>query len=157
VVWQLDPERPMFAVGPMSQSWDWQIARPRFSALLSGVFSLFALLLAAIGLYSVLSFSVSQRGLEIGVRLAFGAERRGLRNMVVGQGMRLVAIGLAVGCLAALGLSRLLESLLFSVGAQDLTTYLATGLVMLASAYVASYLPALRASSVDPAVVLREQ
>ncbi|MEM7588394.1 MAG: ABC transporter permease, partial [Acidobacteriota bacterium] len=63
VVWQLDPERPMFAVGPMSQSWDWQIARPRFSALLSGVFSLFALLLAAIGLYSVLSFSVSHGGL----------------------------------------------------------------------------------------------
>ncbi len=156
-IWKIDPERPLFAVAPLSQASEQQIARPRFSALLTGVFSLFALLLAAVGLYSVLAFSVSQRSLELGVRLAFGAEGKGLKTLIVNQGMRLVVIGLSLGLVASLAVSRLLDSLLFGVGAQDPTTYIVVPVVLITAAYLASYLPAHRASRVDPMVVLREQ
>ncbi len=157
VVWDLDPDRPMFSVGSLTRGMDRELARPRFSAVLTATFSAFALLLAAVGLYSVMAFSVSRRGRELGIRLALGARRRKIHNMVVGQGMTLVALGLAAGLVAALLVSRLLESLLYAVGSRDLATFVAVPLVLSAAAYLATYLPAVRASRVDPAIVLREQ
>ncbi len=128
----------------------------RFSMVLLTLFSGLAALLAAIGLYGVMAYTVTQRTRELGVRLALGASARDLLGLVVGQGMRLVVLGVGIGLLAALGLSRLLTTMLFGVRGTDILTYTGITVLLLAVTAFATWLPARRATRVDPAVVLRE-
>lgn len=130
-------------------------ARQDFNMLLLTVFGCAALLLAAIGVYGLMSYSVEQRTQEIGIRLALGAESSQVRNMVLLQGMSLAVVGVVVGTASAFGLSRLIESLLFGVTARDPMVFAAVPAVLTAVALVAVWLPALRATRVDPMTALR--
>jgi len=125
--------------------------------LLLAAFSLLALLLASIGMYGVISYSVAQRIQEIGIRTALGAKRRNVYGMVLGQGARLAGLGIAIGLLVALGVTRLMSSFLYGVQSADPSTFAAVSLLLLATALVACYLPARRASRVDPLVALRHE
>jgi ABC-type antimicrobial peptide transport system permease subunit len=125
--------------------------------MLVGLFALIALMLAAAGIFGVMSYSVTQRTQEIGIRLALGAQRRDVLGLVIGQGMRLVALGLGFGFFGVLASSRLLQSLLFGVGATDLLVMLSVGIVLAAVAFAACWFPALRASRVDPVTALRSE
>lgn len=129
----------------------------RFSMVLLALFSALAAALAAIGLYGVMSYTVAQRTRELGVRLALGAEGRDVLRLVMGQGMRLVATGVGIGLLAALLLSRVIRSMLFGVGTTDPLTFAAITLLLGLVTALATWLPARRATRVDPAVVLREE
>jgi len=133
------------------------IAAPRFTAALLGVFAALALALAAVGIYGVVSFVVAQRTAELGIRVALGASAADVLRLVVGQGMRPVLIGLTAGLLAALALGRLLNGFLYNVAETDPGTYAAVTLVLAAVAALACYLPARRASRVDPMVALRAE
>jgi ABC-type antimicrobial peptide transport system permease subunit len=119
--------------------------------------ALLALVLGAVGLYAVLSYGVTQRTQEIGVRMALGAESKAVRRMFVWQGTRVALLGIVLGALAAVALTRNIQSLLFGVGRLDALTFAAMSAVMLAVALVASYIPARRASRVDPLVALRSE
>jgi ABC-type antimicrobial peptide transport system permease subunit len=127
----------------------------RFGMRLLGFFGATALFLASLGLYGVISYSVAHRTREIGIRMALGAERSSVVKLVVGQGFRLAAIGVALGIAVAILTGRLVESQLFQVKAFDPLTILSTAAVLLAAGLLASYLPARRAVRVDPAVTLR--
>jgi predicted permease len=133
------------------------LARPRFNALLLSIFAGTALLLTAIGIYGVMAYSVSQRTSEIGIRIALGAGKSSIFRLVVGQAMALVAISLAVGLIGAFAATRLLNSLLFGVGASDPMTFIAIVLLVSAVAFVAAWLPARRATRVDPIIALRAE
>jgi ABC-type antimicrobial peptide transport system permease subunit len=126
-----------------------------FTVLTLGVVSALALFLGALGLYGVLSFAVAERTREIGVRMALGASAAAVRRMVVGQGARVVAVGIGLGLAAALGATRALSGLLFGVAAVDVTTFLAMASLMLVVGGLAAYVPARRASRVDPCESLR--
>jgi ABC-type antimicrobial peptide transport system permease subunit len=130
-------------------------ARSDFNMLLLTVFGAAALVLAAIGVYALMSYSVEQRTQEIGIRLALGAELSQVRNMVVMQGMTLAAIGVVIGTLSAFALSRLIETLLFGVTARDPAVFVVVPAVLAAVALVAVWLPALRATRIDPIDALR--
>jgi putative ABC transport system permease protein len=131
------------------------VATPRFRTGLVVSFAVVALLLAAIGLYGVVAYSVAERRQEIGVRIALGARRADVLRLVVGQGLGLAAAGVCVGLLGATLLTRTLSSLLFGVGAFDPPTLAAVSLLLLAVAGTASLLPARRASRIDPLIALR--
>jgi ABC-type antimicrobial peptide transport system permease subunit len=133
------------------------LARQRFSMLLLGIFAGLALLLAAIGIYGLMSYSVAQRTREIGIRMALGAQRRDVLLMTVKQGLKLVGCGLAIGLVLAFVLTRVMASLLFGISATDPATFLSICFVLLAVTVAASYVPALRATKVDPLVALRYQ
>jgi ABC-type antimicrobial peptide transport system permease subunit len=134
---------------------DRALAQISFTTLLLAIASGLALVLGAVGLYGVLSYVVSQRVREIAVRIALGAETRAVRRMVVWQGARVALLGVAIGVLVALGVTGVLKSLLFRVEEIDMTTFTAMSAVMLIVAMVASYIPAYRASAVDPVEALR--
>jgi putative ABC transport system permease protein len=133
------------------------VAQRRFSLLLFGVFGAAALLLAAVGLYGVVAYSVAQRTHEIGVRTALGARGGDVTAMVVKQGASLAAIGLVAGLAASLLMTRLLSGLLFGVPTSDPAAYLAVALLLVAVSLIASYLPARRAARVDPMIALRAE
>lgn len=131
------------------------VHQERVLAQLGGFFSLFALSLACLGLCGVLSFSVVQRTREIGVRVALGAQRRDVLSLVVGQGLKLTLLGLALGLIAAIAATRLVASLLYGVTATDPLTLIGGSMLMLMVAAFASWLPARRAAKVDPMAALR--
>jgi ABC-type antimicrobial peptide transport system permease subunit len=133
------------------------LAQKRFTMFLLAIFAGLALLLAAIGIYAVISYAVSQRTREIGIRMALGAPQQTVLRFVVGHGMTLAGIGIALGCAAALALTRTMSSLLFNVRSWDPLTLTVVAAVLAFIALIASYAPARRASRVDPMVALREE
>jgi putative ABC transport system permease protein len=152
---RLDPDQAISGVAPLSDVVSSTLARPRFLTLLVGVFGAAALLLAAIGIYGVVSYSVSRRTREIGVRVALGADRAAVRRLILGEGMSLAAAGLGLGLLVALALARTLRSVLFETRAHDPATILAVaGLLSLVS-LLACAIPAARAARMDPQRALR--
>ena len=155
VVQSLDRSLPAYSMTPLVDVVSGSLAQRRFSMLLIGLFALIALALAAVGLYGVISYAVSQRTQEIGVRLAMGAPRGQLLGMVIGHGLKLAGAGVAIGLLGALALSRWLTSMLFGVTALDPWSYGGTVMLLLVMAALACYVPARRAMSVDPIVALR--
>jgi ABC-type antimicrobial peptide transport system permease subunit len=133
------------------------VSRDRFTMLLLSIFAAIALLLAAIGIYGLMSYSVEQRTQEMGIRLALGAGRPDLMRLILAQGLKLAAVGVAVGLALAYGLTRVLVSLLYGVKASDPFTFAAVGLILTVIALAASYLPARRASGIEPVEALRYQ
>ena len=131
------------------------VAQPRFYALFVGLFATVAVLLAAVGLYGMLAYTVSARRREIGVRMALGAQRGDILSLVLQPGAALVSIGVGLGLLGAAASTRILASLMFGVTTGDLTTFVAVPVVLVAVALLACYLPASRATRVDPMEVLR--
>ena len=154
---QLASGLPVSDVTTMNEVVSRSTSRQRFNMLLMTVFGAAALLLAAIGIYGLMAYSVEQRTQEIGIRLALGAEPGRVRNMVVLQGMRLVVVGIVIGLASASGLTRFIASLLFEVEAWDPSAFIAVPLVLTAVAMVAVMVPARRASRVDPMVALRNE
>jgi ABC-type antimicrobial peptide transport system permease subunit len=156
-VWSIDPEQPVTYVMPMAELASESLAFRRAGMILAGGFGLLALILAAIGIYGVLSYSVSRRTREIGVRIALGATRGEVARLVMREGLVMTAAGTLIGLAAALGLTRFLSSVLFEVSPGDPATYLAVAAVLIAVALLATLLPARRATSVDPLVALRAE
>jgi putative ABC transport system permease protein len=154
-VQRLDPDLAVFNEKTMNELVGGSLAQPRFRAVLLGVFAGIALILAAIGLYGVIAYSVAQRTNELGVRVALGAQKSDVLKLVVGHGAQLAALGIAIGLVLALALMRIISTLLFSVNATDPVTFAAAAIVILAIALAASYIPALKAIKVDPVVALR--
>jgi putative ABC transport system permease protein len=146
---------PVSDVRTMNEVVTLSISRQRFNMLLMAIFGGSALLLAAIGIYGLMAYSVEQRTQEIGIRLALGAETGAVRNMVVAQGMRLVLIGIALGIGSAFGLTRFLAAFLFGVNVRDPMAFTAIPLALILIALLATWLPALRASRLDPIQALR--
>ena len=157
VVRSMDPQLPIYDVGSLAEIVSDSVARPRFSAILLGSFAAGALLLAAVGIYGVISFSVRQRVQEIGIRVAMGAEPGDILKLVVFRGMGLVLIGIGVGLAGALGLTRFLSSQLFGVGSADPLTFGAITLLLSFTAFLACYVPARRATRVDPVEALHAE
>jgi putative ABC transport system permease protein len=151
----IDPDQPVTGIQTIDDLMNTSRAQPRFTMLLLGSFSALALALAAIGLYGVLAYSVAERRLELGIRMALGAERGQIVRMVLRQGMKLALIGIAIGLIAALLLTRLMTSLLYKTGSRDVTTFVFVPLLFLGIALLASYLPARRATHVNPVETLR--
>ncbi len=151
----LDKDLPVFRVATMEQLVADSMAQRRFTLWLLGIFAVTALLLAAVGLYGVLAYSVSQRSHEIGIRMALGAQARDVQKMVVGQGMKLVLLGTGIGLVGAFVLMRLMASLLFGVSAVDPVTYIVIAALLASVALLACWIPARRATKVDPMIALR--
>jgi len=154
---EIDPGLPAFSLMPLATVVSDSVAERRFSMLLLGLFAAVALFLAAVGLYGVVAYSVSQRTQEIGLRMAIGAQRGDVLGMVVGGGMKLALVGVAIGLAGALALSGVVRTMLFGVTQLDALSYVATSLVLLAVAALACYVPARRATRVDPITALRNQ
>jgi putative ABC transport system permease protein len=150
-----DPDVFLSHIDPMQSLIGETLARPRFNMLLLGVFAGTALVLAAIGIYGVIAYTVTQRTREIGIRMALGAQRTDMLNMILRQSLTVVVIGIAIGLVASFGATRLLASLLYGVGANDLLTYGSVVFLLGAAALLASYIPARRAMKVDPMIALR--
>jgi putative ABC transport system permease protein len=152
---ELDPTQPVYNVQTLEQALADSIAPRRFNLLLLGIFAAAALLLAVVGIYGVMGYAVTQRTHEIGVRMALGARRGEVVRMVVQQGMTTAAAGIVIGAVAALGLTRVIASLLYEIAPTDGPTFAVVCTVLAAAALLACCLPALRASKVDPVVALR--
>jgi putative ABC transport system permease protein len=151
----LDKEQPVYNIRTMEQVVSDAASPSRFSMILLGVFAAVALILAAVGIYGVMSYSVSQRTHEIGIRMALGASPRTIHKLVIEQGLKLVLIGEAIGLIAALGVARILAGLLYGVGTADPITFAGVLLLLLGVAMAACYFPARRAVQVDPLRALR--
>jgi putative ABC transport system permease protein len=154
-VLSIDKDQPVSDIMTMEQRVAKSVASSRFVMLLLGSFSVLALGLAAVGIYGVMAYLVTQRTQEIGVRMALGAQKRDVLKLVVGKGMALAVIGTAIGLIASLALTRLMRSLLFEVTPTDWLTFVITSVVLLTVALLACYIPARRATKVDPLTALR--
>jgi putative ABC transport system permease protein len=154
-VWSVDKNVPLASVRTMDEVVAASVLQRKFTMLLLVIFAGMAVLLAAIGLYGVMSYSVSQRKHEIGIRMALGAQRGDVLRLMVGRGMGLAGAGLLLGIVASLGLTRLINRLLFGISATDPWTFIIVSLGLAGVALLANYLPARRAAEVDPMVALR--
>jgi putative ABC transport system permease protein len=154
-IWALDKDMPIANVATMDRLLAESVAQPRFRTLLLGIFATLALALASIGIYGVISYSVTQRTHEIGIRMALGAQARDVSKLVVLEGMALALIGVAIGLAASFALTRLMESLLFEVSTTDQSTFAGVAALLIAVSVLACWIPARRASRVDPMVALR--
>jgi putative ABC transport system permease protein len=157
LIHQKDPGLPLARSATMDEVLATAVQEQRFSTTLMAGFALLALVLATIGVYAVISYSVSQRTREIGIRLALGADGPLVRSLVVRQGMAPVLTGIGLGLLSAAGLSRYLGSLLYGVAPLDPQTFLLIPLLLLGVALCSSLIPAMRATRVDPIMALREE
>jgi putative ABC transport system permease protein len=151
----IDKDQPIFDVHTMQQLVDDSISTRRLTLVLLGIFSALALILAAIGIYGVMAYSVALRTQEIGIRMALGAQQKDVLRLILGQGARIAFFGVTIGLVAAAALARLLSSLLFSVSASDPITFAAVSILLVAIALLACYIPARRALRVDPIIALR--
>jgi ABC-type antimicrobial peptide transport system permease subunit len=156
-VWAVDPEQPVSYIRTMDEIVDDELASRTQVLRLLGAFAALALLLAALGIYGVLSYMVSQRTREIGLRMAIGASRRDVVRGILAYAARLTSAGLAAGIAVAIAGTRLLSTLLFGVSPLDLNTFLAVSALLATVALLASYVPARRAAAVDPAIALRQE
>jgi ABC-type antimicrobial peptide transport system permease subunit len=153
----IDPNLAVYGMRTLDSYVERSLAPTRFAMTLMGAFALVALLLAAIGLYGVLSYMVGQRSHEIGVRMALGAARRSVLEMIVGRGLGLAALGIAVGTIAALGLTRAIADMLYGVSPTDPVTFAAVAGFLFAVVLLACLVPAYRATRVDPLVSMRAE
>jgi ABC-type antimicrobial peptide transport system permease subunit len=151
----VDRDLPVFGERTMTQVAAESVSRRKFAMQLVGLFGVLALLLAGVGIYGVIAYSVTQRTREIGIRVALGASSSAILRWVLREGMILTIAGVGVGLLGALALTRLLRSLLFGVGPTDIVTYGALAILLTVVALIACYVPARRATKVDPLVALR--
>jgi ABC-type antimicrobial peptide transport system permease subunit len=156
-VWAVDPDQPVSRTRSMEEVFDAELANRNTQLTLVGAFAVAALVLAAVGLYGVLSYGVVQRTSEIGLRIALGAQRSAVVRSVVRGGLVLAALGLVIGTLGALAVTRLLEAFLFSVSSTDPITFAAAAVLLLVVTGAAAYVPARRAASVDPMTALRDE
>ena len=157
VVGSMDSSLPIVRLRTMDDVFGASVSRPRLLAQLLGTFAGLALLLAAVGTYGILAYTVTERRKEIGIHMALGATRSNVLNKILGQGLRLTGAGLVVGLAAAFGLTRLLQTQLFNVEPTDPGTIVSVSLFIALVALTACYIPAARATRVDPMVVLRDE
>jgi putative ABC transport system permease protein len=157
IVNSLDPNQPLFEVQTMEQVKSRSLAPQRLYMMLVGLFATLALILAAAGVYGLMAYSVEQRTLEIGLRMALGAQRSNVLRLMLGQSTRLVLVGIALGSVAALLVTRRLTTLLYEVRPNDPWTYVTAAAILATAALAASYVPTLRAIRIDPAVALRNE
>ena len=156
-VHSVDPDIALAEPQTLDQVRDDVLANDRFTVLLFASFAVVALLLAAVGIYGVMAFSVAQRSHEIALRMALGATRNRVVSLVVREGVILACIGLGTGLIGAYFIGRAMRTMLYGVGAMDLSAFSAVGFILLAAAVVACYLPARRAASTEPIQVLRTE
>lgn len=154
---EIDPKLPLFNVQPLRDIVDQSIAQPRLNTTLLGIFATMALLLAAIGIYGVVSFSVAQRTQEIGVRMALGARQSDVFRLVLREGAALAAVGVVVGLIVAVAATSVIQSWLFGIERSDPATLAGTAAILIGIALAASWLPALRATRVDPLIAMRAE
>jgi predicted permease len=153
----VDPDLPLGKLTTLTTLVDEAMTQPRFSMLLLGAFGALAVALASIGMYGVISYSVAQRTREIGIRMALGARRNDVFRMILAQGARLAGLGIAIGLLCSLAVTRTLARFLYGVQPTDPLTFLSVSLLLVAVALLACYLPARRATEVDPMIALRHE
>ena len=156
-VWSINPNLPLASVRTLQEIYDASLARTSFTLVMLAIAGGMALLLGVAGIYGVISYSVSQRTREIGIRIALGAQRQSVTRMFVAHGLMLAGAGVAIGLIAAYGVTRLISSLLFEVDPVDPLTYGLVSLTLMAATVLASYVPALRATAVDPVEALRSE
>jgi ABC-type antimicrobial peptide transport system permease subunit len=154
-VWQVDKDQPVSNVKTMDQVFTAAVSRERFQTLLLTLFAALALVLACVGLYGVISYAVARRTHEIGVRMALGAQPRDVLRLVLRQGMTLTFAGLVVGIAGALAVTRVMADMLYGVTATDAVTFVSVGALLIVVAFLACYVPARRATKVDPLIALR--
>jgi putative ABC transport system permease protein len=156
-VWEVDKDQPVSNIATMEEVLSDSIARQRFSMLLLAIFAGVALVLAAVGIYGVMSYSVAQRTHEIGIRMALGAQTGAVLKLAVGYGLKLVLVGIVIGLIAAFLLTRVMSTLLFGITPTDPMTFTLISAILILVALIASYIPARRATKVDPVIALRYQ
>lgn len=152
---QVDNDQPVIQLRTMEEIISESIWRQHMSASLLGIFAAIALVLAAVGIYGVISYSITRRTHELGIRSALGATRRNVLGLVLREGLRLTLIGMVAGIILAMGVTRTLRSLLFGVTSIDPVTFLGVVVLLVTTALLACYIPARRAANVDPMVALR--
>ena len=157
IVQAIDPTQPLFDVELLESRVSQSLAERRERAAVLGTFAALALLIAVVGIYGVMSYSVTRRTHEIGIRMALGARRSDVLRMVVASGLRMAAFGMAMGLAGALFITRILKTFLYGIGPTDGTTFFLVSAILGAAALLASYLPARRAASVDPMSALRQE
>ena len=152
---EIDPDQPIYNPRTMDEIRAESVAPERLNLTLLSLFAGIALVLAIVGIYGVMSYSVTQRTHEIGIRMAIGARPRDVFKMILGHGMKLALIGVGIGLVSAFGLTRLMETMLFGVNPTDLTTFASISILLITVALLACYLPGRRATKVEPTISLR--
>ena len=156
-MWAINPNLPVSSVRTLQEIYDASLARTSFTLVMLGIAGAMALLLGVGGLYGVISYSVSQRSREIGIRIALGAQARAVIRMFVTHGLVLAGVGVAIGLAVALSIMRLMSSLLFEVSPIDPLTYAVVSFALIGATVLASYVPAVRATAVDPINAMRAE